>query len=199
VSPQTLQSRADFVSFDANGFTLNWLEAVNPNASQFMWLAIKGGQHDVFDDLTLTNTTTDIPITNGFQPKGGMVVGSMRAKSTQDVMTAHASLSVGVWDSATSERCFGINDEDGLGTSETSAVVEHDAVLQNIVQVSHLENGEMHVNSVDSDGVNFRMAVSDTTQKFFWGWSVGDNPGGVAFIAPPNRLIDQAVNRASFF
>ena len=170
-NPQTLQARADFVSMDTNGFTLNWLEAVNPNASQFMWLAIKGGQWDVYNALTQINTTTEININNGFQPLGGMVVSAMRAQSTQDVMTAHVGLSVGLWATATDERCFFINDEDGAATSLTAAGVEHDSVYGSFVLTTQAINGLMQVTSVDTDGVNFLMSNADAAQNFFWGWS----------------------------
>lgn len=176
VSPQTLQARADFDSFLSDGFRLDWIEVPNPATCQFMWIAIKGGQWDVFEGLTQTNTSTAITATHGFEPRGGMAFSAMRAESTADVMTAHLGLSVGGYAGAADERCMFINDEDGIGTSLCAQGQEHDAVYGSFVLTTQALNGIMHVNAITARATEFLMADADASQNWFFGWAVGDAP-----------------------
>lgn len=174
-NPQTLETRADFVSFLSNGFRLNYIETPGVATSQFMWLAIKGGQWDVYEALTQTDTTTDITATHGFQPRGGMVFSAMRGESTADVMTANLGLSVGGYDSDTSERCVFINDEDAAGTSLCAQGQEHDSVYGSFVLTTQALDGIMHVNAISGTATTFRMSDADAAQNWFFGWAVGDD------------------------
>lgn len=176
VSPQVIEARADFVSFLSNGFRLNWTEVPGVATSQFMWLAIKGGQWDVFEGLTQTDTTTDITATHGFQPRGGMVLSAQRAESTADTASAHLALSVGGYDSDTSERCAFILDTDNVGTSLCAQGQEHDSVYGSFITATQALDGVMHVNAISATATTFRMSDADASQRWFFGWAVGDTP-----------------------
>jgi hypothetical protein len=174
-SPQVIEARADFSAFLSNGFQLNWTEVPGVATCQFMWLAIKGGQWDVYEALTQTDTTTDITATHGFQPRGGMVLSAQRAESTADANTAHLALSVGAYDSDTSERCAFILDTDNVGTSLCAQGQEHDSVYGSFVTATQALDGIMHVNSIGATATVFRMSDADASQRWFFGWAVGDN------------------------
>lgn len=64
-----LDSRADFVSMNADGFTINWIDAP-ATAILIGYLALKGGQFDVgaFAACTTNNCNNDVTV--GFPPTG---------------------------------------------------------------------------------------------------------------------------------
>ena len=82
-----VDSKASFVSMDANGWTINWSDA-HPNATDLIfYMAIKGAQYHI-NSFANPVGGTGVPNTAGitapgFQPKGIMVVsGGLSALAT---------------------------------------------------------------------------------------------------------------------
>lgn len=169
-------TRAEFTSFDTDGFTINWLE--RGTAPIVSYLALAGLSSVVGDLLTQTDTVTAITETGfGFQPSAALFVSACRAESTADTPTAHDQLSIGAAVSATSRLAAAVLDEDAVADSEVTTASEFDAVYANIATDSTIQ-GLMDLTSFDSDGLSAIMDDADPSQAFVWYLALGPAAGG---------------------
>lgn len=161
-----VDGRGRVTAWRPNGFTVTWDN--QPGGNNIFAIAVKGVRCTVKTGTTQTDTTTNIAITGaGFTPIGGIVCGASRAQSTADIPTAHAMTSIGAFNSASSEKAAALWDENATAGAECANANEFDACLINISATDTLA-GAMHVQSIDSDGVTFRMATADPAGNFFW-------------------------------
>ncbi len=175
-----IEGRGSITAWLSNGFTFNKVEAVT--AKRLYFLAIKGGKYAVGESLTQTDTTTSITTTGyGFLPKVVVVGSHNTTESTTDTPQDHLSMSLGAATSTTVSRVVSSWDEDNLATSESAAAIEFGAsiapVLLNISSADVIQ-GRMKINSVDANGVTFKMDDADPAQSFFWYWAAGGSSGG---------------------
>lgn len=172
-----LRARADFVSMDSDGFTLNQLETAG-GSFQYLFLALKGGNYRIENLLTQTNTTTDITETGfGFTPSGVLFVSACRSENTQDTATDHDQWTVGACNSATSRTSQATMDADNTADSQCSTAIEHDEVYINL-DTSGSVQGLMDIKSMDSDGFTCIMDDADPSQSFVAYIAFGPAPSG---------------------
>jgi len=172
-----IDARADFVSMDADGFTVNWLERAA--LRRVLYLAIKGGSYLLGDLLTQTDITTSIVESGfGFSPTSVMFVSHCQTKSTSDTGQAHDRMSIGAFSDATTRGAQATLDEDAVLDSEVTTAIEFDGVYVNISLTSTID-GEMDVVSVDSDGFTCIMDNADPAQAFVWYIALGST------VVPP--------------
>lgn len=171
---ESMADRADFVSFDATGFTLNWLETLL-NDCTIGYLVIKGGKWIVGDLTTRTDGNNIVENGFGFTPSFGLFGSVNAALSTQDVLAGDAKLSIGAFDSPTSRAACAIIDVDAQATSVVAYSVQHDAVYINLNSSDTVE-GLMDIQSVELDG--FTCVMDDTDPSAMWVWYLagGSNP-----------------------
>lgn len=106
-----LDSRADFVSMNADGFTINWIDAP-ATAIVIGYLALKGGQFDVGAVAACTTNNCNNDVTVGFTPTGLLLSTLNRIGGTTNVINAANYIG------------------GGDGTSEgTAGAIQQDAVL----------------------------------------------------------------------
>jgi len=161
-----INARADLVSMDSDGFTLDWEEITTTR--RILYLALKGGSYVLGDLLTQTDITTSIVESGfGFSPTAAMFVSHCQTKSTSDTGQAHDRMSIGAFDSASSRGAQATLDTDGVADSEVTTAIEFDGVYVNISTASAID-GEMDVVSVDSDGFTCIMDNADPAQAFVW-------------------------------
>lgn len=169
-------ARADFVSFLADGFRLNYAET--PGARYNQYLALKGGNYAVGNLLTQTDTVTDITETGlGFKPTSALFVSHGMAKSTSDTAQNNSNTIIGAFSSLTNRGAQAGLDEDNLADSEVTTAIEFDAAYVNIATDSTIA-GLMDVKSIDSDGFTMIMDDADPAQAFVWYVAFG--PAAVA-------------------
>src|SRR3990167_422965 len=96
-APGAIINEADFVSFNADGFTLNWV-TVDTTVSSAYYLALKGGNYKVGNFTQKTSTGTQA-ITTDFTPTG-LLLWSFANTATSDE-TADWNLSLGFASSPT--------------------------------------------------------------------------------------------------
>lgn len=167
VTDTAVVARADFVSFLADGFRLNWVEVLG-TARQIVCLALKGGNYAVGNLLTQTDTVTDIVETGlGFQPTSALFFSHGQAKSTTDTAQSHDRTSIGAFSGVTTRGAQGALDEDNVADSEVTTAIEFDEVYVNIALDSTID-GLMDVKSIDSDGFTMIMDNADPVQAFVW-------------------------------
>jgi hypothetical protein len=185
-----ISCRGTFVSMDSDGFTINWLELA---AGSYDYLCIKGGQWLIGSLLTQTDTSTDIVESGfGFTPKFGMFFSHTLPKSTQNVVDANWSNSVGAFDSASSRIAEASYMENATADSECDSAVEFDEVYINI-GASDAVVGLMDIKSVDADGFTCIMDDADPAQAFVWYVAAGNNK---QYPVRP-QVVLQALNRGA--
>lgn len=159
----TLAIRESFVSFGADGFTLNALEAsVQRHVFYVCW---RGGQYEV-GELTTRTDGNDIEedLSGAFEPVAVLFGSANRAHSTQDTVTDHARMSIGAA-TATDERTVqAISDEDNLADTETAYTNQDDAVYAHVVDDAI--EALMDIKSFDADG--FTCVMDDTETSACW-------------------------------
>lgn len=175
-----LDDRAEFSSFDANGFTINWLE--RGGTGRVYYLALKGLSVALGDLLTQTDTVTAIQESGfGFKPAAVMFLSHGQAASSADTPQDHDRLSLGFATSTSARSAIGTFDEDNANNAETSSTSRFDAVYANI-DASDAVAGLMDLQSMDADGFSAIMDDADPSQAFVWYLAFG--PAEVA--ADPN-------------
>jgi hypothetical protein len=99
----TQNSLADFVSFDTDGFTINWSDP--PSAAILVgYLALKGGSYDVGAFSKVASPSTDNDVTVGFTPKAVLLHSWSRAASTS--ISANCEQSFGASIGGGTEGCM---------------------------------------------------------------------------------------------
>lgn len=170
-------ARAALTSFDATGFTLNWIEA-DATARSVFYLLIQGGSWKQFALTTLTDTTTDIATTgHGFAPAGALLLSAARAESTQDTASDHDAWSMGACASVSQRVAMATLDQTALADSAVSNAVEHDEVYVNLSATDTIQ-GLMDIKSFDADGLTFIMDDADPAGCFIAGLAVGPRAAG---------------------
>ena len=153
--------RNSFVSFDADGFTLNALEASAQR--YFNFICLKGGQYSA-GDITTRTDGNDIAETVGFTPVALLFASANRALSTQDTLTDHNSISIGAGTSTTNRACAAIWDQDALADTETAFANYDTAVYANVADDAIA--GLMDIKSIDASG--FTCVMDDTDPTACW-------------------------------
>jgi hypothetical protein len=150
-----------FVSFGADGFTLN--HTLGDSVRYFCFICLKGGQYSVSNLLTRTDGN-DIVKTVGFQPVAVLFASANRALSTIDVTTNNLNLSIGAGTSASNRACAAVYDENGLATTET-AYGNYDSEVYAYVKDDAMV-GLMDIKSIDVSG--FTCVMDDTDPSACW-------------------------------
>lgn len=159
-NPTNIDGRAEFTSWNSDGYTLNVLEMPGFDRD-VLYFVVEGGSWSIDTITTQTDTTTEMSISGlSFAPNGGIIFSTHRTESTQDTGTTPLSCSFGVFHSTTDRWSLGTLNEDGLSTSEIDLAVEHDAVYVNIATDATVQ-GLMDVQSMNNDGVDFIMDDAD--------------------------------------
>lgn len=168
--------RASLDSFDADGFTLNFLANDGLTLGQFAALCLRGGQYAAKTGTTQTDTSTPIPVTAGFQAGGGLVVSVCDAEHSAGSPTAHDEFSVGMFTSDSERHSMATGYEDNLATSEAREGLEVDEVYINPDLADGVE-GRMDVSSIGATAVNFIMDTADSAGRFFGVLMLGSTAG----------------------
>ena len=171
-----LRTRADFVSMDIDGFTLNWLET----GSQFfhLYVALKGGNYTVGNLLTKTDGTDIVESSFGFQPVAALFASVCHAEDTADTEVSPSMFSLGAFSGAMERGVQGHHEVDAVGTSDCMTIIEHDAVYAKI-NTSAAVDALMDIKSIDLDGFTCVMDDTEpTTGSFVWYVAFGSTAGG---------------------
>jgi hypothetical protein len=180
----TVGRRADFTSFDANGFTLNWSVA---SAASIGYLALAGGTYKVGVETQNTTTGTKATTGVGAQPTGLFIVGTNRASSAAET-TTQMRLSIGASD-GTTEGGTWIQSANGAADSDVDSRTYTDKVIGFSTQASTTD-AEADVSAFGSDGFTLDWTTADATAREFIYAAFGD-PAAPA--ATPRMLASTGV------
>lgn len=179
-------ARASLVSFNGDGFVLNWLETTGL-ATDYIYIALKGGQYLVGDFLTQTDTTTTVTETVGFQPKAVLFGSVCAAEDAADTPHAHDRRSLGAATDLSNRIVQGISDEDNLADSETAFGIETDNIYLNIVDDA--VSGAMDYTAISSIGFSVKMTDADLAQYFVTYLAIGATTASLV----PLKSLDYAM------
>ena len=195
----SVPARCDFVSMDANGFTLNRLELGIAWAR--FYLALKGGSYHVGNNVTsVTGSATIATSGYGFAPKAVFVFSACRATSTQDTATAPWHQSIGAGTGSAERGAQGAISRSGIADAVVGTAIEHDEVYVSQTDATPPAiDGLMDINSMDADGVTFVMDDGDGAARRFFYVGFGDTPGGAPALQPKAVVVNQGVMRSATF
>lgn len=155
----------------SNGFTLycNEMEGVPQNYA--FYLALKGANFFAGDLATLTNTTTDITETVGFQPAAVLFMSANHTEHAEDTADDHTKWTFGAVDGSLNQAAAAVYGENGLATTEVATAIEHDNVYIHVVDDA--VTGAMNVTSISASGFVCRMTDADPSGCFVTYLAIG--------------------------
>jgi hypothetical protein len=172
-----VDNRAEFVSHDSDGFTINWLERAS--SQRIYWLSIAGGNWSLGDFLTQTDTsTTMVESSFGFTPAGVLFVSDGKAESTSDTASTTDRWSIGAAHSASARTAQAASSRDGNTLMFTQTFLRTDAIYVNTDPATDAVTALGDVQSFDSDGFTAIMDDADPAQSFVWYVAAGNVAGG---------------------
>lgn len=166
----TTNMAADFVSWDADGFTYNrttggtqrWISA----------LVLKGGQYDVGSDTQKTSTGTQAKTGVGFQPTG-LLLASWGLASGAAWNGTQIRQCVGMA-SDTAARAAISRAKDNATTAQQK--LDRSTVLQMMVEGTPTFPAIADLSSFDSDGYTLNWTTADATARQFIYAAFGSSP-----------------------
>lgn len=186
--------RAEFVTMDSDGFTINWLERVSTR--QCFYLAMRAPGASFVGDF-VTSVTLDADIVEsgfGFTPKATMCVSACKVASTPNTGVADNELSIGAFTSTSNRIAMGHTDDDAAGTMVCGTAIEFDSVYVACTQVDATAiEGLVDVQSIDADGFTLNQDDADAVAAFVGFVSFGNGPAPKSLLPPPNPLLAMIV------
>jgi hypothetical protein len=165
LSSTTTFTEADFVSFDSDGFTLNYTTA-GGNADVFYYLALRGPQVKVSAFNQPTSTGNQSITGAGFTPKAAIMMSANDVSVNNDAAQAHARASFG-WATGTSERAsWWIGETDNVSPTLASRNMDRTKLIKLMTEgsPSTVNAAADHV-SFDSDGQTINWTTADSTAR----------------------------------
>ncbi len=165
MSTTTNFTEADFVSFDSDGFTLNFTTS-GGSADVFYYLALRGPQVKVSSFNQATSTGNQSITGAGFTPKAAIMASANDVSGNNDSAQAHARASFG-WATGTSERAsLWLGETDNVSPTVASRNLDRTKLIKLMT-----EGGSPTVNaaadhvSFDSDGQTINWSTADGTAR----------------------------------
>lgn len=197
VNADTVNGSADFVSMDADGFTINVDDA--PAAGYILtYLAIQGGEWAVGTETQKTSTGTKATTGLGLTPAGLLVCSA--GHNTANSITPTARFSFGVSDGTNSEGTW-FGDEDAVANTNCDSSYSTTNLLMFKDEAgggSPTTLAEAELDSFDSDGFTLDWTTADSTARIFGYVAVGTPSGGTtgqvkvkisgSFVAKPIKV-----------
>ena len=165
LSTTTTFTEADFVSFDSDGFTLNFTTAGGA-ADVFYYLAIRGPQVKVSSFNQATSTGNQSITGAGFTPKAAIMMSANDVSANNDAAQAHARISFG-WATGTSERAsWWLGETDNVSPTVASRNLDRTKLIKMMTEGASptVQAAADHV-SFDSDGQTINWTTADATAR----------------------------------
>ena len=157
-------------SFDADGFTLDYVTQTSGSSIYFFYLALAGGGFDVLTDTQKTSTGTKATAGAGFPPNAALLMGTNRATSASEDRTL-MKLSLGAAD-GTGEAATWTSGTDGANPADENMATLTTAALRHATNPSTTD-AEATLSSFDSDGFTLSWGTADATAREFFALVVG--------------------------
>lgn len=153
---------ADFVSMDADGFTIN-LGTASATSSKVIYIALKGGQYKLgsFDQPASTGNQATTGV--GFQPSA--LVFASDSKANHASPSAHSRLSAGFAVSSSEREVCSSTATDNVTTTETAGGDLSTRCIRHISGNTPTVDSDADFVSHDSDGFTVNWTTADATAR----------------------------------
>jgi len=166
----TISERAQYVSMDSDGFTVNFVARANPR--YIHWLAIQGGTWSV-GSLTARNDLTDTVVSGLlFQPAGILFASDSTLGEVPGTSMATGVISIGAASSASSQGCVSETDLDGVNPTNVDRGQRADEVYQ--VLSGGATSAVMRLKSIQTTGFTTVMDLGPGADALVLYAAVGD-------------------------
>lgn len=167
-----VRMEADFVSMDADGFTMNQTTSPAQNDRVF-YIALKGAQIAVgVDTASLTATTKKTTL--AFQPSAVLLVSDGNIANVSPVVSGGA-MSIGSGTAASARGSVWTGGADNVTTTNEAANTATDAILKFCAAPS-TTNSSADLASLDADGFTLNWTVSAGVATEFGYFAIGALP-----------------------
>jgi len=174
----SVEGEADFVSMDADGFTIDVTDAW-PSADKVIYLALKGGQYD-FGTITSQTGTGNFSTTGvGFQPNALMLTSFLNPTAAGE--QSQAKFSLGLATSSTQRWVTGGTSEDNQATSDADSFADDTKIYQDY-NFSRTVIGAIDFVSFDNDGYTLDQTDADASGNEILYMAFGSN------VVPPSSV-----------
>ncbi|MBI4683858.1 MAG: hypothetical protein HY755_01520 [Nitrospirae bacterium] len=170
-NPPNQDAIADFVSMDADGFTVNKSDAPAANTPVF-FLALKGGRHkvDSFNQPAITGNQTITGV--GFKPEE-LLLASFNLIAQAGIV-GNGAISIGSAKLPTSRGSIWFQDRSDLDPSEANMYTSTTDVITLAIG-SATVNARADFVSFDNDGFTLNWTTADATARQILYWAIGPN------------------------
>lgn len=181
---------AEFVSFDADGFTLNMTNNWPSNA-RLLWIVIKGGLWDA-GSYESENSVIDFKKTLAIKPAGFLNM-SWLASPSNTLPADDIKVIFGGASSPTRESSIMAVSQDAQSTSNTFSAQNETDIYENRLIATQAVTGLFDVKTFDNDGITFQQTNADVTTNENLILAVGQAiPSG----DPPVKFMRNRINSA---
>ncbi len=181
-----VESEAEFVSMDTDGFTLDWTDAASEDRS-FYYMALKGGSYYVGSETQRTGTPGTKATTGvGFEPLGLFLASFNRAPSSAN--ESDNRLSIGATSGQGGQAAVWVGDTDDVRddthTDNATYTTKALALCDSDSPTSY--DAAADLSTFDSDGFTLNWTKVDSSEREFLFVGFGSAPpvGGIAEVPP---------------
>lgn len=178
---------ADFVSMDADGFTINWTTALSNRT--IIALCLAGGQYKIGTETQKTSTGTKDTTGIGFTPTGLMLWGVNNTSTTS--IADHARMSIGFASAAGEEKSIWGGSLDNSADSVSDSRYSSDKAIESLTEGTPTLNAAADVTSFASGQFTLDWTTADATAREFLYLAFGSDAAGLL----PDRRFPRGVNR----
>lgn len=178
-------TEADFVSFDSDGFTLNFTTS-GGTADIVYYLALRGPRMKVSNFVQPTSTGNQAITGAGFPPKAALVLSANDTAANDDATNAHALVSLGAATGTSARGCVWAGETDNVIPTQADKDMDRTKLIKMIAPNTLTVNAAADHVSFDPDGQTINWTTADATQRESLVLWFGDVQGSPSFR--PNNL-----------
>jgi hypothetical protein len=159
----TVQKRAEWVSMNADGFTLNFTNTGSNAAARVFSLALKGVNVKPGSFLKSPGAAPAAQQINGVEFRPSLVMLASTQTTTQANPVAHARLGLGASDGGT-EGSSAVQDEDAAAFANVDGIDKTSKVFMKVDNGTPAIDAEADLTSFHADGFNLSWTTNDAVQ-----------------------------------
>jgi hypothetical protein len=157
-------TEADFVSFDSDGFTLNYTTA-GGTADICYYLAMRGPQFKVGAFNQPASTGNQAITGAGFTPKASLMLSANDTAANDDATSSHALVSIGAATGTSERGCIWAGETDNVTPTQADRNMDRTKLIRMMTQNSLTLNAAADHVSFDSDGQTINWTTADATAR----------------------------------
>lgn len=188
VSHTTDFTEADFVSFDADGFTLNYTLAGGAS-DKFYYIALRGPSFKVSAFNQPAGTGNQALTGAGFLPKAALMLSGNDLSANNDVTQPHARVSLGVATGTSERGCIWAGESDAVSPTVAHRNLDRTKLLKLMTEgATPTVNGAIDHVSFDTDGQTIDWTTNDGVAReilVLWMGDQAPTSPALGSIPPP--------------